>query len=76
MGRTFNKDERPTSNEKTNIKYRRLLSSDFSERYLFLGNPKSAIQNQKSGTHRIKAAQPILERFPSRGFENSTDQVL
>jgi hypothetical protein len=59
MGRAFKEDERPTSNiqrptsnEKTDIQYRRLLISDFSERYLFLGNPKSAIQNQN--TYRLK----------------------
>jgi len=52
MGRTLNKDEPPTSNEKPNFQYRRLLISDLSGRYLFLGNPKSAIQNQN--THRLK----------------------
>jgi len=65
MGRTFNKDERPTSNiqrptsnEKTNFQYRRLLISDSSERYLFLGNPKSAIQNQNTHRRRDRSTHP------------------
>jgi len=63
--------QRPTSNEKTNVQYRTLLNSDSSKKFLFPGNPKSAIQGMLGsweagklrGWRRMGRAEPGVMGF-------------